>query len=499
MKGKALSGIVLMLLSASILALAFDVRPARAQADPIYIRADGSIDPSTAPILTTDNVTYLLNGSIHGQIVVERNDTVVDGAGYSVSNGGGAYGMFSFGIDLTERNNVTIKNVTITDCLIGILINSSSNISIIGNSIEDHCIYGVYINGSSIGVSISGNTFTINSEEVWVDSSSNCIISGNNVEPSYGDGIIMENSSDNIISANTMSGHYVVKLENSSNNSIDGNIITPGDIFYSPLYGIYLSDSSNNNISANDISGIFRNCEVFVGSSTGNRISGNIIDGTDEYGLFLESSSNNAISGNVINETYSAASKTYPPIFFPPAPYGVVLYSSSSNSIVGNNITSISYSIIVAFLSSWNRICYNSFVSDSLPVLSLNSINTWDDGKRGNYWSNYNGTEKNHDGIGDTPYIIDSQNIDHFPIMGATRASQVPIWASLMVALVNDAVILMSPSQVPIWASLIAALVIDAAALIALLAFLIMRRRQIQEQRKKKEAEENKEWEEKKW
>jgi parallel beta-helix repeat protein len=495
LKGKALSGIVLMLLSASILAFTFDVRPARAQADPVYIRADGSLDPPTAPILTYNNVTYVLNGSIYGSIVVERNDIVIDGAGCSVQGGG----SLLVGIDMSGRNNVTVKNVTVAGSYYGILINSSSNICLIGNSIEDYCFYGVYINGSSFGVRISGNTFTINNEEIWVDSSSNCTISGNIVAPSFGDGIIIENSSNNIISANNMSGYYVVKLENSSNNSIDENIITPGDIFYSPLYGIYLSDSSNNNISANDISGVFRKCEVFLSSSTGNRINGNIIDGTDEYGLFLESSSNNVISGNVINETYSAASQTYPPIFFPPAPYGVVLYASSSNSIVGNNITSISYSLIVAFLSSENRICYNRFVSDSLPVLSLNSINTWDDGKRGNYWSNYNGTEKNHDGIGDTPYVIDSQNSDHFPVMGATRASELPIWASLMADLVIDAVTLIAPSEVTIWASLMAALVMDAAALIALSVILIMRRRQTQEQWKKKQAEENKEWEEKKW
>jgi len=41
----------------------------------------------------------------------------------------------------------------------------------------------------------------------------------------------------------------------------------------------------------------------------------------------------------------------------------------------------------------------------------------WDDGRQGNYWSDYNGTDANGDGIGDTPYIIDEMNLDRYPLM----------------------------------------------------------------------------------
>ena len=34
-----------------------------------------------------------------------------------------------------------------------------------------------------------------------------------------------------------------------------------------------------------------------------------------------------------------------------------------------------------------------------------------------NYWSDYSGTDANRDGVGDTPYIIDSNNQDNYPII----------------------------------------------------------------------------------
>ncbi len=45
------------------------------------------------------------------------------------------------------------------------------------------------------------------------------------------------------------------------------------------------------------------------------------------------------------------------------------------------------------------------------------AVHNWDSGRIGNFWSDYNGTDANGDGIGDTPYNIDVLNLDRFPLM----------------------------------------------------------------------------------
>lgn len=55
--------------------------------------------------------------------------------------------------------------------------------------------------------------------------------------------------------------------------------------------------------------------------------------------------------------------------------------------------------------------------------------NCWDYDSVGNYWSNYEGDDTNHDGIGDSPYIVVGDQQDNYPLMEPFTAmiSQVPI------------------------------------------------------------------------
>jgi parallel beta-helix repeat protein len=247
----------------------------------IYIRADGSIDPPTAPISTLDNVTYTLTGDIfNDSIVVEKDNIVVDG-GFQIVEGTGS----GNGIRLLERTNVTIKNMTIK----------------------------AFDQGISIGPFSNYNT-----------------IFGNNITNNYG-------------------LSYSLNLVNSRNNTIYGNNITDnaGGI------GLY-------------------NC-------AGNSISGNNIIANNAWGISID-------------------------------------YYSSNNNIYGNNITNNFSGIALDSSSNNNTIYHNNFMNNASQV-GFSGSNVWDNGSEGNYWSDYNGTDSNQDGIGDTPYTIDANNIDHYPLM----------------------------------------------------------------------------------
>lgn len=130
-----------------VLILTFNIQPVEAENEIIYIRADGNVDPPTAPIYTDDNVTYIIVENINGSIDVERDNIVVDGAGHTLQGPGG---YNSTGIYLLDRNNVTIMNT----------------------EIKTFGWAGIYLVNSS-GNTIFGDNITGNGEGIWLTSWSN--------------------------------------------------------------------------------------------------------------------------------------------------------------------------------------------------------------------------------------------------------------------------------------------------------------------------------------
>ena len=95
---------------------------------------------------------------------------------------------------------------------------------------------------------------------------------------------------------------------------------------------------------------------------------------------------------------------------------GLELHISFNNSIFFNHILNNSGFGIVLNGSEQNHIDSNVFENNSIQVQSLSSSNIWNDGTHGNFWSDYEGVDLNFDGIGDTPYIIDENNQDNYPV-----------------------------------------------------------------------------------
>jgi len=244
LKKFVLLAFVLVLLSTTIV-VGF-VRPAVAEGT-IYIKADGSV-VGTTHISSVDNVTYIFTDNINDSIVVERDNIVVDGAGYTLQ-GTGALGFFS-GVYLYGRSNVTIKNIEINAFPYGIGLSSSSNNSIHGNSITNNTVYGIWLTGSSNN-SIYENSIPNNWNGIRLSHSSNYnSICGNNIT-NNGVGIVLgERCTHNSVYGNNITannGEGIRISYFSNHNSIYENNITNNH------YGIYLFDSSDDHIFGNNI------------------------------------------------------------------------------------------------------------------------------------------------------------------------------------------------------------------------------------------------------
>ncbi|KAF5414436.1 MAG: hypothetical protein C5S48_08555 [Candidatus Methanogaster sp.] len=61
---------------------------------------------------------------------------------------------------------------------------------------------------------------------------------------------------------------------------------------------------------------------------------------------------------------------------------------------------------------------HNNLINNTDHNVYDTCTNTWDSGSEGNYYSDYNGTDPDGDGIGDTPHPIPGGiSIDRFPLM----------------------------------------------------------------------------------
>jgi hypothetical protein len=87
-------------------------------------------------------------------------------------------------------------------------------------------------------------------------------------------------------------------------------------------------------------------------------------------------------------------------------------WGAEYNRVFRNNIT---------FLSVWAKTESNVFFENNFLCNAsdwyLAGDCFWGNGSIGNYWTGYNGTDANRDGIGDTPYVLNSGNIDRYPLM----------------------------------------------------------------------------------
>jgi len=439
--------IIMALLFSGLFVFTSTAQPVRAQGT-IYIMPDGSIDPSTANITTSDRVTYTFTDNNYLPIVVERSNIIIDGRGHTLQASTNEDALTLFYI-----SNVTIKSTSVTNGQNGIVLRASSGNVLSGNNITANSDHGVFLLFASNNT-ISENNATGNEDDgIFLHSSSNNTISGNNVKnTTKGNGIFLGWScSNNTIRGNNVTANDRIGIwlySYCDGNTLSGNNVTANAANGTAYLGGICLDffSSNNTIIGNEVHYNRRKgIELFGSSSyntiTGNNVSGssdlievweapdNIVDGNNvtrgkHNGIYVAHTSGIVIVGNSVTAIgYSSVGPS------DEVPAGIGLLDTSNNNITSNRLEDNNASI--RFQSASNNVIYhNDFINNTFQVLidSASIGNAWNDTypSGGNYWSDYTDVDEKSgpyqnvtgsDGIGDTPYIIDERNRDNYPLM----------------------------------------------------------------------------------
>jgi parallel beta-helix repeat protein len=483
--------------------------------EPIYIRADGSVEGTDKIQRDGTLYTFLGNISIDGSgidgIIVERDNIVIDGANFALQDESQTETL-NKGIFLNQRNNVTVKNTQIMDFNVGIQITDSSNNFIENNQLlenkrgidlylsNDNKIFNntflnnyqyaillrrtgpVSLSTSPRGNTVSNNTLQYNNHGINFEGGN--IIKGNILYKNTGtaievnsyvtvtDNIATENEigidvsgRDNVLKGNIMdynskfnffmSGlhpdYYHTKDVSILVNDIDTSNTVNGD----PIY--YWIDKHNKIVPQNAGYIILVNCNNITvenqqlksngeGIVLLNTINSKVIRNTlqeNNIGLGVFLSSQNLISQNNIVKN----------------DIGIRIDDSFNNNITLNGIIQNNdWGIDFKGSQKNNYIYRNNFISngngETLQVSMDKKFgsgleNFWSPNNIGNYWSDYlerypTATEIDGTSVGDRPFYINENNIDHYPILKPFIIPEFPSWTPLLitsVAVVTVAVI----------------------------------------------------------
>ena len=115
-----------------------------------------------------------------------------------------------------------------------------------------------------------------------------------------------------------------------------------------------------------------------------------------------------------------------------------IMLSGSNTTVTNNYLAYNKQGLFFGFngenelIPSDVHISHNGFVENEVQINGCfcedypenEEPHSWDDGSEGNYWSDYNGTDADNNGIGDTAYVVDVQNQDRYPLMA--NPAQIP-------------------------------------------------------------------------
>ncbi len=299
-----------------------------------------------------------------GGIEPERGETIIDSSS-----------DMRYTVEITA-DKATLEDITISDsedCKtspIGALVCiKAANVVLQGNRFSDTCTRGVYLDPSSHGNLISGNTIENTKQGIYVDSSGTNDIFNN----------VISNCSESAIG-----------LIHSPNSRIYDNSIINSS------YGIHAQECSNINISNNTITGN-NFYGIFLYQSDDAVIKNNNIANNTGDGIYL-----NSFQCKIIENTFNSNRR------------GITLVQSSCEIYDNMFSDSTASGIYAVSGTEGNTIYRNHFVGNGMSAQE-NGNNHWYYETEGNYWDDYNALDRNLDGIGDT-YYTTGEVEDRYPL-----------------------------------------------------------------------------------
>jgi nitrous oxidase accessory protein len=231
---------------------------------------------------------------------------------------------------------------------------------------------------------------------IYVRGASNCRIANNKIigtdgqPPSRrGNGIHLWKTRGNEIVANRISG----KRDGMYFSFADANLIADNDV-RETRFGIHYMYSHANRLLSNSLTANTVGATLMF--SRDSLISGNTVVANRRHGILFKQVDHSRITDNVISGHNR----------------GFFIQQATQNRFEGNIIATNDIGVYMSNGSEQNVFVGNNFIantdqvwqpSDEVEAGRLAS-NKFFENSRGNFWSDYTGTDRNHDGVGDTPY-----------------------------------------------------------------------------------------------
>jgi parallel beta-helix repeat protein len=310
--------------------------------------------------------------------------------------------------------DVSIQNLNIIRNYCGLNLFSVANCEIINNTLSNNLLDGIKLQFGN-NCEISNNTLTKNGKTaISISDSENFQISQNNMTCFGAQGITIYGSNNIAIVENDIEdGCGGIELGSSNYNTIFNNTM-------SGSLGFWLSNSSHNFLHSNFMSRLeWGSNGIVLGGSDYNEIVGNSFVTTNgNTGVQLDESCFNSFIQNNFTNYYTVFD----------------CYRSNNNTIVRNRMQSRERTFYFLEFNN-NSIYHNSILGETevwdwgrAAANARISVNQWDNGIEGNYWSDNNGIDSNCDGIADEAYIIDEGAQDRYPLMAPIKVFDAGTW-----------------------------------------------------------------------